>query len=85
MPLTVPLTARLTAWLTAWSTAVHGQLLPDSWHLPVAGTLSAFLGSYPGHRMIETVTMEGSRRLEGVMLLFLLPGVAVCTGVVGSR
>jgi uncharacterized protein len=63
--------------------AAHWQQLMGSWHLLVAGTLSAFLGSYLGRRMIEKVTMEGIRRLVGVMLLLL--GVAVSSGLVGSH
>lgn len=73
--------ARISYYATDY--LVHGQQLLDSWHLLVAGTLSAFLGSYLGRRMIERVTMEGIRRLVGVMLLLL--GLAVSLGLVGSH
>jgi uncharacterized membrane protein YfcA len=73
--------ARLGYYATDY--LVHGQELLDSWHLLVVGTLSAFLGSYLGRRMIEKVTMEGIRRLVGVMLLLL--GLAVMMGLVGSH
>ncbi|MHC4512698.1 MAG: sulfite exporter TauE/SafE family protein [Planctomycetota bacterium] len=73
--------ARIGYYATDYATK-HQQLF-DSWDLLLVGTLSAFLGSYLGRRMIEKVTMEGIRRLVGVMLLFL--GLAVATGLVGSR
>lgn len=73
--------ARISYYATDY--ALHWQQLLDSWHLLVAATLSAFLGSYLGRRMIEKVTMESIRRLVGVMLLLL--GLAVFTGVVGSH
>jgi len=73
--------ARIAYYATDY--VVHGQQLLDSWHLLVVGTFSAFLGSYLGRRMIDKVTMEGIRRLVGVMLLLL--GVAVLTGMVGSH
>ena len=56
--------------------------LADGWHYVGAGTGAAFLGSYVGRMMIEKVTMDGIRKLVGVMLLGL--GLAILVGIVGQ-
>jgi hypothetical protein len=48
----------------------------------LAGTLAAFLGSYFGVRMIGKTTMEGIRKLVGVLLVAL--GLALAGGLLDS-
>jgi uncharacterized membrane protein YfcA len=46
----------------------------------VAVTLAAFAGSYAGKRLLHKTTMEGIRRVTGVLLL--LTGTALATGLI---
>ena len=46
----------------------------------LVGTLAAFLGSYLGARMIGKTTMEGIRKLVGVLLVAL--GLALASGLI---
>jgi len=48
----------------------------------LVGTLAAFLGSYLGARMIGKTTMEGIRKLVGMLLVAL--GLALASGLIGS-
>ena len=46
----------------------------------LVGTLAAFLGSYLGARMIGKTTMEGIRKLVGVLLMLL--GLSLASGLI---
>ena len=55
--------------------------LADGWKYVAAGAGAAFFGSYLGRIMIDKVTMDGIRKLVGIMLLGL--GLAISAGLVG--
>ncbi len=57
-----------------------GGLPVSSWPLLAAACLLAFLGAFIGKRLVGKVTIEGIRRLVGVMLL--LVGSMLAAGVV---